>query len=82
MPTLQCGPEGYWNGSSPRCVAVDCGPPPQPNYTIHSGVLTGYNATVQYTCWSGYTLVEGSSVLRCNASGLWQGGVPVCQGIY
>ena len=41
---------------------------------------TTYGQTATYSCNTGYTLV-GSSTRTCQATGLWSGSTPTCQGM-
>ena len=62
-------------------IAVDCGTltnPANGQVTYTAGTLFGQTAT--YSCDSGYNLV-GVSVRTCQATGVWSGSVPTCQGI-
>ena len=61
-------------------IAVDCGTltnPANGQVTYTAGTLFGQTAT--YSCDSGYNLV-GESVCTCQATGVWSGSVPTCQG--
>ena len=63
-------------------IAVDCGTltnPANGQVTYTAGTLFGQTAT--YSCDSGYNLV-GESVCTCQATGVWSGSVPTCQGTY
>ena len=62
-------------------IAVDCGTltnPANGQVTYTAGTLFGQTAT--YSCDSGYNLV-GESVRTCQATGVWSGSAPTCQGI-
>ena len=78
---LQCGAEGYWNGSAPRCLRVSCSNPPLPANAVIFSVNTGYNGSVIYACAEDYRLERGDMSMRCGGNGMWIGQPPVCTGI-
>ena len=63
-------------------TVVDCGALTNPanGKVIHtqSGGTT-YGQTATYSCNTGYNLV-GNSTRNCQATGLWSGSAPICQG--
>ncbi|XP_077981970.1 sushi, von Willebrand factor type A, EGF and pentraxin domain-containing protein 1-like [Glandiceps talaboti] len=75
-----CGADGQWNGTSPRCLPIQCGTPPQ----ITAGSVMGNDwtlgNTVHYDCYDGYNL-RGNSSRTCQANGEWSGHTPHCQPI-
>ncbi len=79
--TLQCGAEGYWNGSAPRCLRISCDNPPLPANAVIISSDTVYNGTVVYSCEPDHFLSYGGLTLQCGAAGTWIGEIPVCAGI-
>ena len=80
-PILTCLPNGEWNQPRPMCLEITC---PFPGL-IEDGSLTAsrselfsINATVNFTCITGYELI-GSPSLQCQDSGEWSDPVPTCQ---
>ena len=62
-------------------TAVDCGTltnPPNGQVTYTGRTIFGQTAT--YSCDTGYTLV-GDSNHTCQATGVWSGSEPICQGM-
>ena len=78
---IQCGAEGYWNGSAPRCLRVSCSNPPLPANAVIFSVNTGYNGSVIYACAEDYRLERGDMSMLCGGNGMWIGQPPVCTGI-
>ena len=63
-------------------VVVDCGDltdPANGQVDLTSGTTFGQTAT--YSCNTGYNLV-GDSTRTCQATGVWSGSAPTCQGVY
>ena len=62
-------------------TAVDCGTLNNPanGQVSHTGRTT-YRQTATYSCDTGYNLV-GVSTRTCQATGVWSGSVPTCQGM-
>ena len=63
-------------------TAVDCGTltnPPNGQVSHTSGTTYGRRAT--YSCNTGYYLA-GSSTRTCQATGVWSGSMPICQGMW
>ncbi len=77
---LQCGAEGYWNGSAPRCLRITCPGPPVLAHAQLVTVYTGYDGRAVYACERDYEVVAGNLTLRCGADGRWSGAAPVCEG--
>ena len=62
-------------------TAVDCGlliDPANGQVTLTAGTSLGQTAT--YSCSTGYNLV-GDSIRTCQATGVWSGRAPTCQGL-
>ena len=62
-------------------AVVDCGNLTNPanGQVVHTaGTTFGQNAT--YSCNTGYNLA-GDSTRTCQATGVWSGSAPTCQGI-
>uniref|UniRef100_A0A8D2DSF2 Complement C3d receptor 2 n=1 Tax=Sciurus vulgaris TaxID=55149 RepID=A0A8D2DSF2_SCIVU len=86
--TIHCSMDsqktGTWSGPAPRCElstsAIQC-PHPQ---ILRGQVLSvpkdqySYNDTALFACEPGFTL-KGSREIRCNARGMWEPTVPVCE---
>ncbi|KAM4860787.1 LOW QUALITY PROTEIN: complement receptor type 2 [Thomomys bottae] len=75
---------GNWSAPAPRCEL-----PTSSIQCSHPQILRGltvsvpkeryyYNETVVFTCQSGFTM-KGSVRVRCNAQGMWEPPVPVCE---
>lgn len=47
---LNCLHEGYWDTSPPRCIQVDCGPPPTGDNVVVEGNSTTYGSQVCLWC--------------------------------
>ena len=62
-------------------TAVDCGTLNNPanGQVSHTGRTT-YRLTATYSCDTGYNLV-GVSTRTCQATGVWSGSTPTCQGM-
>ena len=62
-------------------IAVNCGTLTNPTNgrVIHTGGTT-FGQTATYSCNTGYDLV-GDSVRTCQATRVWSGSAPACQGI-
>lgn len=59
------------------CVAVGCGHPGRPPYSVLFGSTFTFPHTVQYQCPLGFTL-SGSRQRECMSTGSWSGVVPSC----
>ena len=61
-------------------IVVNCGALTNPTngQVSHTGGTT-YGQTATYSCNTGYNLV-GNSTRTCQATGMWSGSVPTCQG--
>ena len=72
---VSCLRGGSWSSDIPRCIHIDCGPPPVPFHAsvISSGTTAGSLATVE--CNRGYRLPDGGQRLEvvCDISGTWAG---------
>ena len=61
---------------------MDCGSLTDPaNGRVDHTVGTTFRQTATYSCTTGYNLVEDST-RTCQATGIWSGSAPTCQGIY
>ncbi|KAL3867863.1 hypothetical protein ACJMK2_040709 [Sinanodonta woodiana] len=68
---LECGVNGAWVGSLPKCIEVNCGPPP---VLPHSTTLTErftFGSVATYDCNDGYYLA-GRAEIRCGTSKQWE----------
>ena len=62
-------------------TAVNCGTLANPaNGQVSHTVGTTFGRASTYTCNTGYNLVGGST-RTCQATGVWSGSAPTCQGI-
>ena len=59
---------------------MNCGPLPDPANGQVSFSGTTFEHTVTYSCNTGYNL-KGDSTRTCQATGVWSGSVPTCQGL-
>ena len=60
--------------------AVDCGTLNNPaNGQVSYTGRTTFGQTATYSCDAGYNLV-GNSIRTCQATGVWSGSAPTCQG--
>ncbi|CAH1262671.1 CSMD3 [Branchiostoma lanceolatum] len=74
--TRTCQDSQQWSGNQPYCSKIQCSTLNPPT----SGSVSGgheYGDTVQFSCWTGYTLT-GSSNRTCQEDGLWSGAQPTC----
>ncbi|CAH1779140.1 unnamed protein product [Owenia fusiformis] len=71
----QCLPSGLWDGTTPTCELVDCGPPPMGTGMANIFGLedTKYGSVVEYACQSGFSLqtTDGDNTRECLANGHW-----------
>ena len=62
-------------------TVVDCGALTDPaNGQVSHTAGTTFGETATYSCDAGYSLV-GSSTRMCQATGMWSGRAPTCQGM-
>ena len=62
-------------------TVVDCGTLNDPaNGNVSHTAGTTFGQTANYTCNTGYRLV-GDSTRTCQATGVWSGSAPTCQGV-
>ena len=47
---LNCVQEGRWDAIHPRCIQVDCGPPPSGDNVVVEGNSTTYGSQVVLLC--------------------------------
>ncbi|KFZ54620.1 Complement receptor type 1, partial [Podiceps cristatus] len=75
--------EGKWNGPAPECKMVRCKNPEVKNGRRLSGLGTEhtYKNTVTFECDPGY-LLNGSSIVTCEADNTWKPPLPTCDPIY
>ena len=60
---------------------MDCGSLTDPaNGQVDLTSGTTFNQTATYSCNTGYNLV-GDSTRTCQATGVWSGSAPTCQGV-
>ena len=66
----------------PLYIVVDCGNLTDPaNGQVAHTAGTIFGQTATYSCNTGYNLV-GSSNRICQATSMWSGSAPTCQGSY
>ena len=77
--TIECGSDGAWSGSVPKCKAISC---PSPLPPLNGKVMDNghylVGNTVQYNCNEGFVLI-GEPIIRCTESGLWSHAPPFCK---
>ena len=62
-------------------TAVDCGALTNPdNGQVSHTAGTTFRQTATYSCNSGYNMV-GGNLRSCQATGMWSGRMPTCQGM-
>ena len=65
----------------PFSTVVDCGTETNPdNGQVIRANGTTFRQTATYSCNTGYNLV-GDSTRMCQATGVWFGSAPTCQGM-
>ncbi|XP_070552435.1 uncharacterized protein [Ptychodera flava] len=67
---VRCQQDATWNGTLPRCIAIDCGNPGEVENAHRIGTQHSYNSIVNYTCHDGYQR-NGSRTIRCTIEGRW-----------
>ncbi|KAF1461705.1 Complement receptor type 1, partial [Spheniscus demersus] len=74
---------GIWSGPAPQCKVVRCKNPEVKNGRKLSGFGPEhkYKDTVAFECNPGH-LLNGSSVVTCEADNTWKPPVPTCDPIY
>ncbi|KAL5011702.1 hypothetical protein ScPMuIL_010253 [Solemya velum] len=79
---MTCRTEGQWKYHNPPCRPVSCGPSNDILHASKIGNGTVYLATVVYTCTSGYSDPEVTSVTRrCQDDGNWSNETLNCQAV-
>jgi len=73
-----CGANKAWSGSKLVCGKVSCGTPPSLSNTKRSGTTYTYQATVTYSCNTGYKIASGSTKKTCASNKKWSGTSLVC----
>ena len=62
-------------------IVVDCGSLTDPaNGSVTHTAGTTFGQTATYSCNTGYNLV-GDSTRTCQATGVWSGSAPTCEGM-
>ncbi|KAG7158260.1 Sushi, von Willebrand factor type A, EGF and pentraxin domain-containing protein 1-like 3 [Homarus americanus] len=80
-PVLNCISEGKWDTVPPKCLLVDCGPPPTGDNVVLHGSHTAYASQVTFECERGYWM-DGIDWTTCLHSGRWSNEPPPCEPIY
>ncbi|XP_066548802.1 E-selectin [Amia ocellicauda] len=77
---LQCTASGLWSAHSPACKAVRCAVLSEDMVMNCSHPLEpfAYMSECHFHCPDGL-LLNGSDIVRCDASGNWTGAAPSCQ---
>ena len=57
---------------------MKCDPIQAPEHGSRIGNIFTFNSELRFSCSEGYRL-EGSSKVKCLASGRWLGRIPVCR---
>lgn len=79
--TRVCQYDGSWNGTTPSCNVIDCGPLMAPNNgNINIPYGTTFGMMAMYSCAYGYVR-QGSVTRTCLLSGFWSGFQPNCTDI-
>nr|XP_014341913.1 PREDICTED: CUB and sushi domain-containing protein 1-like [Latimeria chalumnae] len=78
----QCRANGQWSNPLPTCRVVNCSDPGFVENAIRHGQQNypenfKYGISVMYHCKRGFYIL-GSSVLTCQANGLWDRSLPKC----
>ncbi|XP_069488706.1 C4b-binding protein-like [Ambystoma mexicanum] len=78
-PLRRCLDTGAWSNAVPVCEPVICGPPPDTQDAIHSGLTSSeysYLTSVTYRCIQG--ALVGVAAIYCTQHGNWSGPAPEC----
>ena len=80
---LKCRHDRHWNGSTPVCRVVSCGPPPSLANASVAANSTVYGSVAFYRCLPGFEHSSGSDLVTrmCDVNGTWIGPEPTCQKI-
>ncbi|XP_038067159.1 sushi, von Willebrand factor type A, EGF and pentraxin domain-containing protein 1-like [Patiria miniata] len=75
--TRTCLPDASWSDTSPKCVPIQCGAPPNITFATYS--LTGLTlgSVAQYSCLEGYQM-HGTGSLQCVENLKWVGEYLAC----
>ncbi|XP_075688378.1 E-selectin-like [Rhinoderma darwinii] len=83
-PSIHCVTPGQWDAESPKCEAIQCEDPEQPEngsmISSSSEEVSPYNSTCHFICDEGFTMV-GSPSIQCSATGQWTEDPPKCEAI-
>ncbi|XP_018428125.1 PREDICTED: P-selectin-like [Nanorana parkeri] len=83
-PKTLCKAPDQWTKEPPKCEAIQCKIPEEPqNGTMSctdSGEMLPQNSVCNFSCTEGFTLT-GSSTILCAPPGHWTGGVPKCEAV-
>ena len=72
-----CQSSGMWSSKPPACIPVNCTSLSKPAYGFLLGSNHSLNASIVFSCQSGYIL-SGPSVLRCLWTQQWNDSIPSC----
>ncbi|XP_044156812.1 E-selectin-like [Bufo gargarizans] len=83
-PRIHCLTPGQWSAESPKCGAIRCEQPQEPengSMSCFGGKeVSPYNSTCNFSCDDGFTVV-GSPSIQCSATGQWTEKPPKCEAI-
>ncbi|XP_032826473.2 sushi, von Willebrand factor type A, EGF and pentraxin domain-containing protein 1-like [Petromyzon marinus] len=74
---LICQEDGTWNGTAPKCHAIQCEAPRPPENGAVEFHSRGFESVASYRCDVGYTMV-GRPSRSCTTSRTWDAAPPVC----
>uniref|UniRef100_A0A3Q2WTK8 Selectin P n=1 Tax=Haplochromis burtoni TaxID=8153 RepID=A0A3Q2WTK8_HAPBU len=81
-PAVTCGETRVWSGPRPTCTTITCKPFPHPDQGSHRCSnpygSNHFNSSCHFLCEVGFRLI-GAPQLICQANGLWNHPVPLCQ---
>ncbi|XP_069096987.1 sushi, von Willebrand factor type A, EGF and pentraxin domain-containing protein 1 isoform X1 [Pleurodeles waltl] len=72
-----CQADGNWDGQTPHCEPVNCGPPEDISHGFLNGSTFTFEGYIQYLCFPGYEL-QGNALRQCMSNGFWSGTPPTC----
>ncbi|XP_069050188.1 E-selectin [Lepisosteus oculatus] len=82
--SLQCTSPGQWTAQPPVCTAVRCDPLPEQESIFtncsHPQAEFAYMSVCLFHCRD-EQVINGSAMLKCEASGKWTGEMPSCHAI-
>ncbi|KAG9471232.1 hypothetical protein GDO78_015411, partial [Eleutherodactylus coqui] len=80
--SVQCTTPGQWSEELPKCEAIQCERPEQPENgsmsCFYSEGVSLYNSICNFSCDKGFALV-GSPSIQCATTGQWTENPPKCE---